>query len=1313
MGTVIHLRLLGPVQVERAGTPVQAFESRKVLALLCYLAAHDQPVPRSHLADLFWPDKREAQGRANLSWALHKLTTLLPGSLQSDRHAIHFPRTPTVSLDLATFAGLVAQDHPAALTFAAELYRGDLISDIVLDNCPDFEIWLVQERERWRQRVAQVLHALVLHHSGQREYAQSLRFASRLLELEPWREEAHRQVMALLALSGQRGAALGQYESCRRILNEELGVEPEAETVALYEQIRQGAWEQGREVDKGYPFPSSPPLPCSPERRQITVLAADLVDLVALPQQSDPEEMSEAFRAFQQLCSDVIHRHGGHLAPDRRDRLLAYFGYPEARETDALQAVRAGLSLVAAVRDTLNLALGVGIDTGLVVTGENEIGESPGQELVGEPLYIATRLLKLAEPNSVVISGTTHALVQGYFVSQPLGTHTLRGVGKPVTVCRVLQESGARSRLEAVSHRGLTRLVGREAEVERLLTHWAQVQAGHGQVILLRGEAGIGKSRLLWTLAERLANTAHTWLECHGSPSFQNSAFYPVIGLLQQMFHLDRDPSATGRKERLKAGLAQFDLAGHAPEAVPLLGDLLSLPPEPDETPLNLTPERQKQKTMETALALLWAMARQQPVVLVVEDLHWVDPSSLDLLTMLVDRISTAPILALLTERPEFDPPWVAHPQVISVALGPLTAEQTMIMAEQVAGKTLPVEVLKQLVTWTDGVPLFVEELTKTVLESGALVEREVHYERPGSAPFETIPTTLRGSLMARLDRLGPVRQVAQLAAAIGREFPYELLRALSPFDEVTLQRDLSELVKAGLLYQAGEPPRAMYIFKHALIQEAAYRSMLKRKRRAYHGQIAQALIERFPTITETQPELLAQHYAAAGLSRQAIDYCQRAGQRATQRSAQVEAIADFNQALALLETLPQNLEHQRQELDLRMQLGATLMGVKGFEDPDVERTYSRARELCEQVGDSGKLYPVLQGLIAYNAIRGDLQTAFELGEQLLRIAQREEDLTSLLTAHLAIGTTLFWWGELAAARIHLEEGIALYDRLQEDSTARLPGPDPGVSLLGFVNWLLWLLGYPVQALARAQEALALAEKLSNPFSLAEALQWSAGAYQMLGEKQATRTQAEALIALAREQESAYWEVRGTILRGWALAMQSENAGGFEEGIMQIHRGLTALQASGVKLGQSYFLGLFAAAAAKGGQIEEGLRAVEEALALVAEIGERQWESELHRLKGELLLAASAENHAEAENCFRQALSVARQQGAKSLELRAAMGVSRLLRQQGRRSAARQVLVKAYGRFSEGFDTADLRAARRLLDELEGIGRSETSRVAG
>jgi predicted ATPase len=645
------------------------------------------------------------------------------------------------------------------------------------------------------------------------------------------------------------------------------------------------------------------------------------------------------------------------------------------------------------------------------------------------------------------------------------------------------------------------------------------------------------------------------------------------------------------------------------------------------------------------------------------------------------------------------------------------------MMVERVTGgKALPAEVVQQIVTKTDGVPLFVEELTKMVIESEVLREREDQYELTGPLPPLAIPTTLQDSLMARLDRLSPmkssgtVKEVAQLGATLGREFTYELLQAVSPLDEATLQRELTRLVEAELLYQRGIPPQSRYFFKHALIQDAAYQSLLKSKRQQYHQKIAQVLEERFLETVETQPELLAHHYTEAGLVKQAIPYWQRAGERARQRSANVEAIGHLTKGLELLKNLPDTPERIQQELDLQTTLAPAFMATKGYASSEVERAGLRAWELCQQLGDTPQLFPVLHSLWRFYLVRPKLYTAREWAEQCLRLAQNIQNAEFLLEAHMALGAAFLWLGELAPAREHMEQGIALYDPQKHRSHVYSYGQDPGVFCLSYGAWALWYLGYPDQALGRVYKAPTLAQGLSHPYSLGFALRSVAVVHQFRLERRSVQEWAEALIALSNEQGFAYWLAWGTILRGWALARQGQG----EEGVTQMRQGLATHQATEGELARPYFLALLAEAYGGIGKAEEGLIVLAEALDIVNKNGERFYEAELHRLKGEsllmqavgrggsrtaptetsMLVEANQTVLAKAETCFRQALDIAHWQSAKSLELRAVMNLSRLWQRQSKREEARQMLAEIYGWFTEGFDTRDLKEAKALLEEL-------------
>jgi class 3 adenylate cyclase/predicted ATPase len=1050
------------------------------------------------------------------------------------------------------------------------------------------------------------------------------------------------------------------------------------------------------------PVEPLPPVPSPPdaERRQLTVMFCDLVDSTRLSSQLDPEEYRDVVRAYQRVCTEVIQRYEGHIAQLLGDGLLVYFGYPVAHEDDAQRAIRAGLDMLAALGDLnqdlqhakgLQLALRVGMHTGLVVVGE--MGGVGRQErlALGEVPNIASRIEGLAEANTVAISDATSRLVQGYFEYQALGAQTLRGVAKPVRLYRVHQESGARGRLDIAVTRGLTPLVGREAEVTLLRERWEQAKSGQGHVVLLTGDAGIGKSRLVQMLKDHIANDPHVRWECRSVEYYQNTALFPLADLFQRLLRFEAHETPDAKFGKLEQMLRQYRLP--LEESVQLFAPLLSLPiPEDTYPPLQLSPQRQRQKVLETLVAILQEHAEREPVLFILEDLHWTDPTTLELLGLLLDQTPTASLLVLLTCRPHFQPSWHHRSYITEMTLNHLAHPQVeQIVTGMTDGKAFPAEVLAQIIEKTDGVPLFVEEMTKALLESGHLKAVDGHYELTGSFATLAIPATLQDSLMARLDRLVTAKAVAQYAAVIGRQFPYELLQAVSQLDKVTLQRELGRLVEAEIVYQRGVPPYATYTFKHALIQDAAYESLLKSTRQHYHQQLAQVLEAQFPETGETQPELLAHHYTEAGLAEQAVGYWQRASERSTAQSAYVEAVTHLSKGLEVLQTLPDTSVRVRHELDMRVALGQALAVTKGPSAPEVGHAYTRAWELCRQVGDTPQLASVLVGLCTFYRLGGELRAAREFGEQLLTLAQHLHDPERLAYAYWMLGEVMLYLGEFVPARAHLEQAFivsaASQDRSLFSGTAR-------VTALGTLTWVLWLLGYPDQALRQSYKMLTYAQELRHIYSLARALFNVAVVHKWRREVDATQERARAARAIITEQ--GFLQLLGSITftQGWALTAQGQH----EKGIAEMRQGLATMRTIGRR--QVEYLARLGEAYGRSGQAEEGLRLLAEALTLIDTIGERWYEAELHRIKGALLLQQAVPDTPQAEARFRQALNVARRQEAKSLELRAAMSLSRLWQQQEKRQEAYDLLAPVYGWFTEGFDTADLQEAQALLDAL-------------
>jgi predicted ATPase len=850
--------------------------------------------------------------------------------------------------------------------------------------------------------------------------------------------------------------------------------------------------------------------------------------------------------------------------------------------------------------------------------------------------------------------------------------------------------------LDIASARGLTPLVGREQEVGLLFERWEQVKAGHGQVVLLTGDAGIGKSRLVQRLKEHVADECHTRWECRSAEYSQNTALFPLIDLFQQLLQFQAEDTLDEKFGKLEQMLSQYRLP--VEESVQLFAPLLSLPiPEDRYPPLNLSPQRMRQRTLEALVAILLEQAEQHPVLFILEDLHWTDPTTLEWLNLLIDQTPTASMLVLLTCRPYFQPVWHHRSYLTEITVNRLSHTQVaQIVTRMTDRKTLPPEVLVQIVEKTDGVPLFIEELTKTLLESGHLKETDGHYELVESFSTFAIPATLQDSLMARLDRLMTAKVIAQLGATIGRQFSYALLQAVAQLDEMMLQHELGRLVEAEIVYQRGVPPQATYTFKHALIQDTAYQSLLKSTRQGYHQRIAQVLEAQFPEMAETQPELLAHHYTEAGLTEKAVHYWYHASQSAIQRSAHVEAIAHLRQGLELLKTLPETPQRLQHEVDLLIALGASLRATQGTGALAVGETYSRARQLCERLAEPHQLFPVLRGLCQYYYQHAELQRAHTLGEQLLTLAQQVQDSAMLVAAHRTLGAMLATLGALAAAHTHFTQGIALYDVQQHRASAFLYGEDAGAVCHSFAARALWSLGYPDQALARNQQAVTLAQQSAHPYSLSFALGNAVLFHQLRREVRAVQECAETILILAKEQGFPYWMAIGSLQRGWALAQQGQA----KEGITQINQGLIAIRATGAAAYQPYFLALLAEAHGTIEQPETGLKVLTEAMTLAETTGERWYEAEIYRLKGALLLQQNSDQHAEAETCYHKALEIARNQQAKSFELRTATSLARLWQSQGKRQEAYDLLASVYHWFTEGFDTADLQDAKVLLDAL-------------
>jgi predicted ATPase len=884
--------------------------------------------------------------------------------------------------------------------------------------------------------------------------------------------------------------------------------------------------------------------------------------------------------------------------------------------------------------------------------------------------------------------------VGGLFELDDLGPQRLKGFAEPLAAWRVRGENPAEGRFEARQSAVLSPLVGREEEIALLLRRWRQASDGDGQVVLLSGEPGIGKSRIVRELRTRLESEPHIRLLHQCSPHHTASPFHPLIEHLERAAGFERDDPPEAKLGKLEVMLARG--TDQPDQAVPLVATLLGIPIG-ERCPLpELTPQRQKQRMLEVLVEQLEGLAQRQPLLIIFEDAQWIDPSTSELLDLTIERIQRLPVLLLITFRPGFTPPWRGR-HVATLSFAGLSRRQVLAMVAWITGaRGLPTQVLEQIVARTDGVPLFVEELTKMVLESGLLVAAGDHFELAGLLPPLAIPATLHDSLMARLDRLGGVREVAQIGAVIGREFSHELLQALTYRAEPELSATLDQLVAAELIFRRGVPPHASYRFKHALVQDVAYGTLLKSRRQQLHARIAEVLERRFPEQAEAEPELLAHHCAKAGLVEKAIDYLYQAARHAMARSAMVEAAAQLTQALDLLTGLPVGPDRDQKELDLQIALGAALITTKGWAAPEVGKTHARARELCTEEAQTPQLLAALSGLFVHHLHWSSKHVALDIAGELLRLAERQQDVAAQAAGHRSLGVALLYNGQLLPAMTHFEQALALYDPAARTSAVYLWGPDTRVACLLFTALILLFRGFPDRALARNRDALAAASGSGHAYTTSQALYLTCWLHQIRGEQQGVRERAATLMALTTEHGLAAWAANATILHGWAVAA----GGATETGIAQLREGLAAGEAIGVRQHTPSFLGLLAGLYIDVGNPGEALKLLDEALARVDRLEERWFEAELQRLKGEALLAFSPDHLAEAEACYRQALDVARSQSARLWELRAATSLARLWRDRGKRAEARDLLAPVYDWFTEGFDTADLKGAKALLDRL-------------
>jgi class 3 adenylate cyclase/predicted ATPase len=1037
------------------------------------------------------------------------------------------------------------------------------------------------------------------------------------------------------------------------------------------------------------------------ERRHLTVLFCDLVESTTLSSHLDPEDFSRIISDFQSVCAQAIAELGGYTARFMGDGLLAYFGYPRAHEDDAGRAVKAGLSLVEKV-GALSLPSGeplqvrIGIATGLVVVDTIAGGQANEKAAIGETPNLAARLQSMADPNSVLIAENTFRLVHGHFVCESKGTHELKGIAGEVPVWRVVSESAGGGRFGRRHREILTPFIGRKDELEQLTRLWNRSRQTDGQAILISGEAGIGKSRIVEALQEQIADEDHIVLRYHCSPYYDNTPLRPIIGQIEQEAGFERDDNPGTKLCKLEKLLNKTGPSANADFG--LYASLLSIPGATRPADADMTPRRTKELTINALIRYFRISSQSQPVLIIVEDAHWIDPTTLELLDRLIQDLASAAICVVVTARPEFVAPWADNPNATMIRLNRLSREQcSALLLNMTDGKTLPAEIHEQIVSKTDGVPLFIEELTRTVIESGLMHDQGDRFAISGTLPALAIPATLQDSLMARLDRLGPSREIAQIGAALGRSFSHQLIAAVAPISEKALHAALHQLSAADLVYRRGEPPDATYIFKHALVQDVAYESLLRSRRSQLHSRIADVLSGHFADTVENEPEIMAHHLAQAGRLEEAIAYLRKAGERAVLRSANVEAIRHLQKGLDLLQMLPESSERERVQLGIDVILGQALIAGRGYAASETKDVLLRAKGLLHHLTESSDRFAVLYGIWACYYVAGEVALQQQAAVEFLKAAEQAKDRAALCIAHRTLGTTYVTMGEFVPGRRHLEEARSLYDPLNHARFRYQYGQDIGAAGLCYLSWALWHLGHVEQAAQVAKEAVASAERLGHPHTTAYTICHARGMLDVFRrDASGTIAYTEVVIALCQEHGFPFWAAGAEILNGWAKFMQNQPA----EGIEVLQAGLKKWRKTGARLWLPLFLAIEAQAYAAIGRMDRALVTIEQAIAVASETGERWAIAEILRVKAALILAASSAGTAEAEALLSESITVSRTQQARSWELRASCDLARLWQQNGRPHDALLLLQDVIGQFKSTEISEDLVTARATLRDL-------------
>jgi DNA-binding SARP family transcriptional activator/class 3 adenylate cyclase/predicted ATPase len=1308
----LTIQVLGGLNIQRVGTDARIdLPTRKSKAILAYLALSPGMLrSREHLAATFWDRSAEEQARASLRQTLSSLRRTLSTLISTDSASVWL-HPQAVEVDALQFERLAGDRSPESLDKAVALCQGELLAGFSLREEP-FEQWMSAERRRFHELAVQVFSMLVDHYAGAERPDRAIAIAEKLLALDPLLESAHRSLIRLYLRSGRREAALRQFQECARILNQELGIAPAEET-------RQLAAEAGREpgghmVAESTRVPSmaqrsgepmsvtlvaddregetSPPLPA--ERKQLTVLCGRIRELI---DSSDPEAALERDPMLAAMI-DAVRRFGGTISQVRDDGVTALFGAPLAHEDHAVRACYAALAMREAItsRAQRSLDLRIGIHSGEAVV--RTIGRESARhyDAVGPVSRLAGHIDAALAPGEIGLTADAARRAEGFVELSRLKAKRLEDVAEPVELFALRAKAVLRLRWDARSTRELTHFVGRETESARLAELLERAARGSGQVAAIIGEPGVGKSRLVHEFIGSRPAADWTVLETGTTGHDTEATYLPIANLLRTWFRIGERDTQAEAAGKLRSGVTTLD--GALAPMLPPLAALLDLLPE-DQRWSALNPQQRRQRTLEAVTTLLMRESETRPLILVVEDLHWCDAGTQAVLDHLVDRVAGSRVLLLLTQRPEYRHEWFAKSYFSQLRLEPLAKENADRLLRTLLGDDRQlVDLRKQLIEHTEGTPLFLEESVRALADADMLIGGPGAYRAARPIEISQVPSTVHAVIAARIDRLPPMQKsLLQTAAVIGKDVPAELLQPIAGLDAEPLNELLAELQAAEFLYQSRLLPAPEYTFKHALTHQVAYESLLKGRRRALHVQLLDVSEVLYADRLDEHVERLAHHALTGEQWSKAVHYLYRSANKAIQRSAHQQAIQYLNKGLEIIEAQPASPQRLRQELDYRKAMGVTMMAARGWAAKEVLDAYTRARALCEELGDRREMFIALRGEGQYRMIRGESRIARALGDRCIELAAGSKDIGVHIESHHLFWTNGFFMGEYADADLHCAKGISLYERGRDHAlTYVYSGHDPGVCCRCFSALIQCLSGYPDRSLDLCKQALDLAQQLDHPLTTALA-QWAYSlAHILRREPGPALTWAEREIAVGEQYLLPLLVSQGSFQVGWALA----ELGDLDEGIARMRDGLTAISATGAEMGLPYYVALLGEALGKAGTPDAGLREVDRALTIANRHGANFQLSEILRLKGDLLATLSKPRLGEAKACYRQAIEVADKQGAKLPKLRAATSFARLLAGKGEPVQARTLLRPRYDAISEGLDLADLKAAAALLAEL-------------